>query len=363
MIQKLTSLFIILLFSFTAQAHDVFSGEAKMTITEQKQLRVEYNFASVTADVFSQDIIDRNNQISPGNLPKIHDHLAAKAKQFMRVTLDGKPLKANHVDIQIITSEDAVVFNVTYPGPITPGRLDFVSDFIEQTNREYKLTIPVLNEKGTQLGLFVHNWDHRLDGIQITQASYTAKKENEEGVFALFLELGVEHILIGFDHLVFLLGLLIICRNWKHAALIITCFTLAHSVTLSLASLNIVTVPAKWTELIIALSIVYVGLENLWTKHHPHFRWILTSVFGLIHGLGFANVLMDIGLGADGAPVFVPLLAFNLGVEIGQLSLAIITLPIMWYLLRYKTYQKVVMPLISLSIVLLGSFWAFERIA
>lgn len=354
---RLFVLFVFLCCS-SSQAHDVFTGEAKAVITEKGTLLFEVGLASVTTASFTEDIINRNNQINHANLPNIKDHLANKAKNFFKVTLDGKTINSVKIDIHLDGPKDDVVFTMFYKEPIK-GVLGFKSDFIDFTNPEYTMTLSVFDANQTQLGLFIHTFDHRYDEILIDGS---AAKPNSDGVFASFFELGIHHIVIGFDHLLFLLGLLVVCRNWKHAAIIVTCFTLAHTITLSLAALNIVDFSAKWVEILIAFTIVYIGAENLYFKHKPKHRWLLTSSFGLIHGLGFANVLLGLGLGTAGAPVFVPLLAFNLGVEVGQLSLAAITLPILWYLLRFKWYEQKVLPVISSAIVFIGLFWVYERL-
>lgn len=353
-------LFIFLvLVSFTpiSTAHDVFSGELNVVVSEEK-MTMELNLAAVSAEIFTQDIVGRNNQISPENLANITTHLTNKAKGFFDVSIEQVPIEASEVDIRIITEEDAVVFVLHYPQKVE-GLLAIESHFIDHTNPEYKLTVNIVNSNGVQLGLFIHTYTHRHDEVQV---DINATAANTDGVFKNFLVLGIEHILIGFDHLIFLLALLLICRNWKDAAIIITCFTFAHSITLSLASLQIVSLPSQWIELAIALTIVYVGFENIYFKHKPKYRWLLTSCFGLIHGLGFANVLMGLGLGSQGAPIFLPLLAFNLGVEIGQLSLSIIVLPILWYLAKFKSFEKFGVPLISVVISAFGILWVFERI-
>ena len=355
---RLSLLCLFFIFSCMSHAHDAFSGEAKAIINDAGAMTLELNLAAVTAEVFSQDIVNKNNQLSPENLSNIKSHLVAKAQRFFRVTVNGQPITASQVDIKIVSEVDAVVFTLDYPESVL-GTLGFRSDYIAQTNPEYQLTLSVFDNQHTQLGLFIHNFSHRYDELLIDGKS---RQANNDGVFSRFFSLGIEHILIGFDHLIFLLALLLVCRNWQAAALIITCFTLAHSVTLALAALQIVALPSVWVELLIALTIIYVGLENLYFKHRPRHRWLLTCSFGLIHGLGFANVLMDIGLGTSGAPIFIPLMAFNLGVEIGQLSLAIVVLPLLWYLRKWQHFEKTVLPLISIFIVLLGVVWAYERL-
>jgi len=154
-----------------------------------------------------------------------------------------------------------------------------------------------------------------LDYFPGTVAGVTA-------VIATFVPAGVHHILIGPDHLLFLIGLLLMGGTLRRLALIVTAFTLAHSVTLSLAALNLVTPPARVIEPAIALSIVLVGADNLVAKGGRDIRaWIALS-FGLIHGFGFANVLREMGLptSALGWSLF----SFNIGVEIGQLLVVVV---------------------------------------
>ena len=126
----------------------------------------------------------------------------------------------------------------------------------------------------------------------------------------------MEHIFLGYDHLLFLLALILLSR-FRDLVLVVTSFTLAHTLTLILVALELVTLPTRLVESGIALTIVYVALENLWTKDTSH-RWLLTFCFGLVHGFGFANVLRELGLPATG--LVRSLLSFNVGVELGQLA-------------------------------------------
>lgn len=134
-----------------------------------------------------------------------------------------------------------------------------------------------------------------------------------------FVALGVRHILTGYDHLLFLLSLLIVGGALRPLVKIVTAFTAAHSITLSLAALGLVALPARWVESAIALSIAYVAAENLWRRTiNMRQRWFVTFGFGLVHGLGFASVLRDLALPRD--TLVTSLVGFNLGVELGQLA-------------------------------------------
>jgi len=180
--------------------------------------------------------------------------------------------------------------------------------------------------------------------------------------FWRFLELGVEHIWTGYDHLLFLFALLVVCRTFRSIAAIITCFTLAHSLTLALATFDLVTLPSRWVEAAIAASIVFVGLENLWQRGvEPRSRWALTFCFGLVHGFGFASVLRDLGVGAGTSGILLPLFTFNLGVELGQIAIAAVVLPVVWRLRRSETFVRFGVPAISTLVTAAGLYWLLER--
>src|SRR5206468_6423517 len=147
-----------------------------------------------------------------------------------------------------------------------------------------------------------------------------------------FLALGVKHILTGYDHLLFLLALLVVTQRFGSSLKIITCFTLAHSTTLAMATFNVVTFPSRIVEPLIAVSIIYVSVENLFRRGEPAGRWLLTFGFGLIHGLGFASVLREMGVGTRAGGVLMPLFSFNVGVELGQLMVAAVVLALLWKL-------------------------------
>ncbi len=182
--------------------------------------------------------------------------------------------------------------------------------------------------------------------------------------FSDFFKLGLEHIFSGYDHLFFLFGLLLVCARWKELLAIITSFTIGHSLTLALATLNAVHLPARITEPAIALTICAVGVENCWRREKPpKRRWILTSLFGLVHGFGFATVLRELGVGTNGNSILVPLLGFNLGVETGQLIFATILTPIFWYLRRYPPFARYWVPALSVLVALMGLYWFCERVS
>jgi hydrogenase/urease accessory protein HupE len=174
--------------------------------------------------------------------------------------------------------------------------------------------------------------------------------------------MGVKHIWTGYDHLLFLFGLLIVTHNFSSSIKIITCFTVAHSITLAVATLDLVHISSRVVEPLIALSIVYVGIENLLRGGAPKGRWLLTFGFGLIHGFGFASVLRELGVGSNGTSIAVPLVSFNLGVEIGQIVVAGLLLPLIWQLRARPIFVRRWVPAGSILVALLGSYWFIERV-
>ncbi len=172
---------------------------------------------------------------------------------------------------------------------------------------------------------------------------------------ANFLGLGIEHIFTGYDHLAFLFGLLIVGGSLRAAVKIITSFTVAHSIALALATFEVVTLPGKLVEPLIAASIVYVGIENLFRPNLER-RWMLTFGFGLVHGLGFASALREAG-----GDAILPLLSFNLGVELGQIAIAALVFPVIWRLARTPTFTVRFAPSCSVAVALAGSYWLVER--
>jgi len=171
-----------------------------------------------------------------------------------------------------------------------------------------------------------------------------------------FFWLGVEHIFIGIDHILFLLSLLVVCK-FGELLKIVTSFTIAHTITLILATLEVITVPGRLVETAIAATIVYVAVENFWIKDTSR-RWILTFVFGLIHGFGFAGVLRELGLPAVG--LVRSLVSFNVGVEVGQVVIVLLLYPLIVALTKWK-HGRIVQNTISATIALCGLGWFVDR--
>jgi hypothetical protein len=176
-------------------------------------------------------------------------------------------------------------------------------------------------------------------------------------VFRRFFVLGVEHIATGYDHILFLLALLLVGGGLRSLLAIVTAFTVAHSVTLSLAVLDVVQLPSRLVESAIALSIVWVALENL-VIDRAHGRWRITFAFGLMHGFGFASILRAMHLPRQG--LVASLLAFNLGVEAGQLIVVLAAYPLVALIQRSRR-RRLLVGLASGVILVLALWWLIQR--
>lgn len=187
-----------------------------------------------------------------------------------------------------------------------------------------------------------------------------AAKPVESKNFGAFFVLGIEHILLGYDHLVFLFGLVLVGGRWRSLLLVVTAFTVAHSITLGLAILGIWAPSPRIVEPLIALSVAYVGVENQFVKDAEK-RWRITFPFGLIHGFGFAGALGEIQLPKADVPK--ALLGFNLGVEAGQLATLAVVLPLIIAARKREWFEKRGVRLLSWAIAALGLVWFVARIS
>lgn len=192
--------------------------------------------------------------------------------------------------------------------------------------------------------------------------------------FVDYLREGVWHIWIGFDHILFLLALLLpavvlrVKHGWQavdafrpafwSVVKIVTAFTVAHSITLSLATLEVLTLPSRLVESVIAASVVIAAMNNVFPIFSER-RWAMAFAFGLIHGFGFASVLADLGLPSDA--LIIALVGFNVGVELGQLAIVSMFLPFAYALRRTAFYRRLILGGGSVLIALLASGWFVER--
>ena len=280
-----------------------------------------------------------------------------------------------------IVAGDSLNIRCVYPRP-PAGRLTLRAVKLATLPPGHRQFVIITDEHGSMLaGKLLNAKDDRMDitleAVKVRSILSNAPFHQPEvrgapataclatppkSPFFGFLRLGVEHIWTGYDHLLFLFALLVVCRSFRSMVAIISCFTLAHSLTLALATLDIVNLPSRITEPAIAASIMFVGVENLLRRGaEPRYRWVLTFAFGLIHGFGFASVLRERGVGAGGQGVAMPLFTFNLGVEIGQIAIASVVLPVIWRLRKKESFVRRGVPVLSAVVATAGMYWLLER--
>jgi hydrogenase/urease accessory protein HupE len=190
---------------------------------------------------------------------------------------------------------------------------------------------------------------------------YAGTTQGALAVMRTFTASGVHHIMIGPDHILFLIGLLLLGGRWTSLLKIVSFFTIGHSITLSLAALNLVTPPASIIEPAIALSIVFVGADNLVRGDGRDLRAWVALVFGLVHGFGFANVLREFGLPREALGW--SLFSFNLGVEIGQLGIVLVVATLLEAVRRRSSMVGARVAMAgSIVVIAAGSYWFVQRV-
>jgi hydrogenase/urease accessory protein HupE len=283
----------------------------------------------------------------------------AIARQVV-ITADGKVAKDKSIrsrldennNIEVRVDFDAVVFS----------SLKIQSKLISSLPLGHRQYLQVQDSAGKTVSERLLSGSADRATVQMPQTNWRTSLVESVRSFANFLSLGVRHILTGYDHLLFLFGLLVVARGFFAALNIITSFTIAHSITLAVATLRLVQIPSRIVEPLIAASIVFVGVENLLRGEIPKSRRLLTFGFGLIHGFGFASALREAGIASSAGGIVLPLFSFNLGVELGQVMVAAVALPIIWKLRENPMFVARWAPVCSAAVVLLGSFWLVERV-
>lgn len=282
------------------------------------------------------------------------DALLNLLRPRLLVQADGRALQMELSRIEVVPDRDALALHLRFDSNALPGLL-----------RTQCLLFPYDPQHQTFLNIYEHDALTRqelFDKNRTTFEYFTGTRQGTLAVIKTFLTSGIYHIFIGPDHILFLVGLLLLGGSLKRLLLIVTAFTIAHSLTLTLAALDIANPPARWIEPAIALSIVYVGIDNLMVgKTGRDVRAWIAFGFGLIHGFGFANVLREFGLPrqALGWSLF----SFNLGVEIGQVCIVVIVASLLAMLRnRNQVVGQRIVTIGSLVVILAGSYWFIQRV-
>jgi hydrogenase/urease accessory protein HupE len=372
--------FLAVLFVQTAPAHTPFESNARVTVF------ADHIEAAVTAGTGLAGALLQEAGIDPTQARGFSGAKAAPeiSQRIISLESDGQSIPAQSVRVHGDGLESMLV--VKFPRPAA-NAVKLSAHYASHLPAGAISALVVADEQGRMLGSHLvtsgssvmefqlaanvpavvaadhnssSNADHSLPTSAATNDA-TAAAQIPTPSFLDYLKLGIHHIVTGYDHLLFLCGLLVGCKRVAPMLTIITCFTLAHSITLTLAALNVVALSPRIVEPIIAASIIFVGIENFRRGDNVKARCWLALGFGLIHGFGFAGALRESGLGSTASSLVSALFSFNLGVELGQLVIAAIFLGFLWQLRRFKPVEQYATPVISAAVIALGGWWLVER--
>lgn len=310
---------------------------------------------------------DGSGEITWGEVRNKHDEIVSYALSHLDLSAGEQPCKAQVLEQLIDHHTDGAYsvlrFRSECEGPIDRLRADYrlLFDIDAQHKGLLRLT------QGGQTITAIFSRDSPAQEFSVAERSRWTESMQ-------FIREGTWHIWLGFDHVLFLLALLLpavlvrveghwqavtdFSAVWWNVIKIVTAFTLAHSLTLSLAALDVVRLPSRLVESTIAASVVLAGLGNLFPMMTSR-RWMIAFGFGLIHGFGFAAVLTDLGLPQNS--LLLSLISFNVGVEIGQLAIVAAFLPLAYALRRSWSYPRLVLAGGSLAVIAIALVWFTER--
>jgi HupE / UreJ protein len=303
---------------------------------------------------------DRNGKITWGEFRNRESEIIASSLD--RLSLGAAPTRCVLTGMPAMTDsrggETYIVMPFAGRCPPSTGPVTIAYDLLFSINAQHRGIIAVTTPGGTRT--FVATPDAR-------QISVDPSGAGGIGESLSFIVHGAHHIWMGYDHILFLLTLLIgtfagreaSMRDKVYAAVkVVTAFTLSHSLTLGLAAFGIVNVPPALTESLVAVTISLAALNNIWPLLSRRL-WLVALCFGLVHGLGFANVLAELGLPREN--LLAALFAFNLGVELGQLAIVFAALPVIMLIASKSPFPRFALPAANLAIAGIGAMWFADR--
>ncbi len=264
---------------------------------------------------------NHDGSVDPAELDAGRETLARALGTRLTVRDGEKPCPGAVDRAWVLEEEGGVVIQVRYTCAAVPERLTLALPLLDALPAGHRHLARVFRAGKPQVKVL----DRAQSTWELSDPNAAATAATSGALVWSMLKLGVAHILTGADHLVFLLGLILVGGRLRSLVGVVTAFTLAHSITLALAALSVFAPSPRLVEPAIALSIAYVGVENLFVADASK-RWRITFPFGLIHGFGFAGALREIALPRAELPV--ALVSFNLGVELGQLAVLAVALPL-----------------------------------
>jgi hypothetical protein len=334
---------------------------------EQRQVRGQWDIALRDLDMAIGLDGDGNGELTWDEVRSRQEAIAAYALSRLRLASAGAPCALRMGDMLLDKHSDGAYAVLRFTGScgaeVAALELDYRLLF--DIDPQHKGLLQLRHGGDTSTAIFTPDSAHQV--LRVAGASPLRQ-------FGDYVRHGIWHIWVGFDHILFLLSLLLpavlVYRHGRWAGRdtfraaafdvlkIVTAFTLAHSITLTLATMGVVTLPSRLVESAIAASVVLAALNNLWPLFHGR-RALVAFAFGLIHGFGFASVLLDLGL--PKASLLLSLVGFNVGVEIGQVAIVLLFLPLAFLARNTSLYRKGMLGAGSSLIVVLALVWLVER--
>lgn len=346
--------------SLAATAHEITFSQVNVTLgAKSTDVTVKLPTVALTQEVPTSLPTGTSKQTLQANpLPAdVQDAVRTLLVDRLHLTANGTDLPLTIISITPVGTDIDMIAS----GPAASGSLEIDANLFP-TDPLHKVFVTVY--RGETLA-----GQYALDASN-TALTLDAPERPLSEVIGTFILEGIHHIFIGQDHILFVIALILLGgRLWSQLK-IITAFTLAHSITLALATLNIVQLPSQFVESVIALSIVVVGLHDIVqlrgndpSRRGPDPRIGFAFVFGLVHGFGFASVLRELDLPQQALAW--SLAAFNIGVEIGQVTIVLLAAPVIWALNRFapKWLARSVLNALAALVVLAGAIWLYQRLS
>jgi hydrogenase/urease accessory protein HupE len=341
-----------------AKAHQVNLSTARVTLDGDRNVAVEVGLKGSDADrLAGTSIFDaQRDQVDPALVTISAAPIIAYVTAHIAVTgAEAKPCVPGTGTL--VSDGDGVIFRNRFSCRDVGGDIVYRSTVLTDADPAARQVVLIGEGDNAPQALL----DAANNAVALSAPAPSLLSTLEQ-----YLVTGIEHIFLGYDHIAFLVAVVLWARRLVPVIKIVTAFTIAHSITLSLATLNVVVVPSSIVEPAIAASIVYVALENFFTRNIDG-RWRVTFAFGLIHGFGFAGALREIGLPTNA--VVTALAAFNIGVEIGQVAIVSIVVPALIALDRLMAVDSTkparaatLVYALSALITVLGSYWFLARV-
>jgi len=327
-----------------AGAHTTATGLAELTVAG---VDVSYRLTVVLSEL-PAEAARALGPAADGQVGAVEQAVTA-LREKVRVAVDGDACRPGRASVRGSRLGDSrLTLEIDWHCSRAPGMLEIRDDWFDLFGEHYRTLARIDGPHGVQDVAFLP--DRREARLDLGRAPMAAHG---------FFRLGVEHILTGYDHLLFLAALLLGGGSARTVLKIVTGFTLAHSLTLAASVLGLVAIPGRVVEPLIAASIVWVAVENAWLGRAPARRWLVSFAFGLVHGLGFASALGPLALPTRN--LVMALLGFNVGVEAGQVFVIALAIPIgLWA--RRRPWEPRLARGLSVAVAIVGAIWFVERL-